>query len=177
MGDSQVKALARTCWSKIERLLYYHTPGPDEATCTFLMSAIQGTIEEALAESKGTSGEESEVSHERVARDMSGYALAGLGSTERFTEILRREYGELQVMVANRDLALRMHSNNIVSLKAKLEKALKGLEDLAESLRELRCELTVRGQEPESPHEKAVFDLVSKDIRRVDSILKEVKDG
>ena len=42
----------------------------------------------------------------------------GTLDTEKAAEILRREYGELEVMIANRDLALRMHSDIVVSIDA-----------------------------------------------------------
>lgn len=73
--------------------------------------------------------------HERVALDVTRMAVPLIGEqwfdtekfvhdelTEKIAEILRREYGELEVMLANRDLALRMHSDNIASLKAKFVK-------------------------------------------------------
>lgn len=69
--------------------------------------------------------------HERVARKLESVYDSLLTPTEvrlRITEILRREYGGLEVIVANRNLALRLHSDNIKSLKAKLAKAREALE-------------------------------------------------
>lgn len=77
--------------------------------------------------------------HERVAREIAGEIYASkeelehgvreswLRDSKIITEILRREYKELEVMLVNCKVALRMHSDNIASLKVKLAKAAKTL--------------------------------------------------
>lgn len=139
LDEPRVKVLARMCWAKIERLLYYRQPGPPEEMCTFIMSAIQGTIEEALAESKGTLREESKAIHERVAREivlsLMGRAQEAdlLGVHDTFetvypgvTEILRRKYGkhvQLSRLVSEHANKANSLEGDIVLLKAKLAKA------------------------------------------------------